>query len=302
MKLYGDTVSISVDCDALAHYLNFAPPGTKVESDPYTYNVMCRDILKLFARYGIKATFFCIADQLDQPETLTVFKEIVAAGHEIGNHTLSHPEIDSLSDEEHVCDIRGGHEKISNMLGIRPIGYRAPAYYITERGLHELAELGYLYDSSVCNSRLTRLIMTALSFVEKRFKLKKNSPLHARFSGSEPCVIVFNDGRELIEWPIPTACGVAYYGTLHCSMPAPVFFMQTFLLDFYKRHIHYEIHPVEVITRECYKEFPWTDTLPFARRNDLLSWLDMRLKRLTAARSVITLEELSASYLHAMQH
>lgn len=290
-------VSFSVDCDSLAHYINFASPGTKVENDRYSYLVMCRNILDIFKKYNVKATFFCIADQLEDPAVLDIFREIVNSGHEIGNHTFSHPEIDTLSEADHLNNIRLGHEKIKTLLNVTPVGYRAPAYFITEGALREIAGLGYLYDSSLCYSKITSSMIRLLEIISSGFRPKKQSPLLRRFKGKGPYEIEFSDRQKLLEWPIPNIGGLAYYGTLHCCVPRSVFLMQTFMLNFFKRYIHYAFHPIEVITDECREEFPWINKIPFSGRDDLSEWLEYRVKKLTATREVVTLKELSKAHI-----
>lgn len=44
------------------------------------------DILAILARYGAKATFFCIGSQIEGKEE--VLKDAVRAGHELGNHAM----------------------------------------------------------------------------------------------------------------------------------------------------------------------------------------------------------------------
>jgi peptidoglycan/xylan/chitin deacetylase (PgdA/CDA1 family) len=60
-------------------YLTF-DDGPIPEVTPY--------VLQVLAKYQIKATFFCIGDNVQKhPE---VFEEIIKAGHAIGNHTFNH--------------------------------------------------------------------------------------------------------------------------------------------------------------------------------------------------------------------
>lgn len=48
------------------------------------------DVLAVLARYGVRATFFvCGRSVQDRPDLL---RETVAAGHALGNHTLTHPQ------------------------------------------------------------------------------------------------------------------------------------------------------------------------------------------------------------------
>ena len=62
-----------------AVYLTF-DDGPIPEATPF--------ILKVLADYGIKATFFMVGDNVRKyPE---VFRQVVEAGHRIGNHTFNH--------------------------------------------------------------------------------------------------------------------------------------------------------------------------------------------------------------------
>lgn len=60
-------------------YLTF-DDGPIPEVTPY--------VLEVLAKYQIKATFFCIGDNVQKNPG--VFKEIIKAGHAIGNHTFNH--------------------------------------------------------------------------------------------------------------------------------------------------------------------------------------------------------------------
>lgn len=293
------SLSVSVDCDALIHYLNFAPAGTTIDQDPYTYQRMCRILLRLFAKHQIQATFFCIADRLHDPEVVKVFQEIIKAGHVIGNHTLSHPPMDTLSEDAQLLEIQKGHETIQEKLSVVPIGYRAPAYYITEKGLGQLVRLGYRYDSSIFNASLSTIALQVLSFFRSDFTPKEKSSLHSRFSSSTPSLIEFPDHGRLIEWPIPVALGIGFFGTFHCFVPKPVFFIQKWMLNLYGNHIHYELHPIEVVTPECSKNYPWLP-ITHTKVSYLEKWMDTRLKSLVLGRKIVTLETLSEAYLHSL--
>lgn len=45
-------------------------------------------VLEILEKYGVKATFFCVGDNVRKhPE---VFKQVVDAGHKVGNHSFNH--------------------------------------------------------------------------------------------------------------------------------------------------------------------------------------------------------------------
>lgn len=51
-------------------------------------------ILAVLRRYGVKATFFMLGANVEKcPSTV---RQIVDEGHTLGNHTWSHPNLDTL--------------------------------------------------------------------------------------------------------------------------------------------------------------------------------------------------------------
>jgi len=87
-------------------------------------------LLELFERHNIKATFFVMGAHVRAFPAIA--REVVSAGHTIGNHTETHPNItflpaSSLREELTRCD-----EAIHSATGIRarwmrpPFGFRGP--------------------------------------------------------------------------------------------------------------------------------------------------------------------------------
>ena len=68
-----------MDPSAKAVYLTF-DDGSIPEATPY--------VLEVLAHYGIKATFFMVGDNVRKHPD--VFRQVVAEGHRIGNHTFNH--------------------------------------------------------------------------------------------------------------------------------------------------------------------------------------------------------------------
>ncbi|MBO9693335.1 polysaccharide deacetylase family protein [Chryseobacterium sp.] len=81
--------------------------------------------LDLLKEHQVKATFFCIGKQIEKyPET---FQRIIAEGHTIGNHTLSHSNSTGfLSTSKMIEEIEGCDEVIKNIGNIRTTLYRPP--------------------------------------------------------------------------------------------------------------------------------------------------------------------------------
>lgn len=81
--------------------------------------------LDLLKEHQVKATFFCIGKQIEKyPET---FQRIIAEGHVIGNHTLSHSSSTGfLSTPKMIEEIEKCDEVINNAGNIKTDLYRPP--------------------------------------------------------------------------------------------------------------------------------------------------------------------------------
>jgi peptidoglycan/xylan/chitin deacetylase (PgdA/CDA1 family) len=88
-------------------------------------------LLELLAQHQARATFFVIGSVIDGRED--VVRAAAEAGHELGNHTWSHPNL-RLSDDERVHDeLARTNERLAAVLGAPPTRFRAPHYEVDER-------------------------------------------------------------------------------------------------------------------------------------------------------------------------
>jgi peptidoglycan-N-acetylglucosamine deacetylase len=88
-------------------------------------------LLDLLAAHHIKATFFVIGQNVaDHPQ---VVQRAVREGHEIGNHSWSHPYLAKMSDEAARRELRRTDDAIKNATGTRPTLMRPPYGSITTR-------------------------------------------------------------------------------------------------------------------------------------------------------------------------
>ena len=70
------------------------------------------DILR---RHDVHATFFVVGEKVEEcPELL---RQLVDAGHEIGNHTYSHPRLGQIKDVDALAEIRAGALAIGKVSG-----------------------------------------------------------------------------------------------------------------------------------------------------------------------------------------
>jgi peptidoglycan/xylan/chitin deacetylase (PgdA/CDA1 family) len=81
-------------------------------------------LLELLARHGALATFFVVGEEVERHPELA--RELVAAGHELGNHSFSHPNPLALPDQELAGEFARGAEAIELATGRRPEVLRPP--------------------------------------------------------------------------------------------------------------------------------------------------------------------------------
>ena len=92
------------------------------------------ELLEILAGYGAAATFFqCGANVRRLPE---IARQVANRGHEIGNHTDTHPMLYSKSREFIRQELGRAEETIESVTGIRPKYFRAP-YGVRWFGLRE---------------------------------------------------------------------------------------------------------------------------------------------------------------------
>lgn len=99
-------------------------------------------LLDLLAQHHIHATFFVLGECVERnPDIL---KRAAREGHEIGNHSWSHPNLAKMSDESVRGQIKRTEELIAGTTGTRPTLFRPPYGSITAHQKHLVHdELGY---------------------------------------------------------------------------------------------------------------------------------------------------------------
>ena len=81
-------------------------------------------ILDILAEYGIKATFFEVGENVIYYSE--VAKRVASEGHEIGNHTYTHPHIKNLNEEQLSEETRRCESAIKEVTGVKPKLFRPP--------------------------------------------------------------------------------------------------------------------------------------------------------------------------------
>ncbi|GAB6158849.1 hypothetical protein JCM39194_20490 [Desulfotomaculum varum] len=101
------------------------------------YTVPMLDTLK---RYHTPATFFMVGNNVKAHPDIA--KRIVAEGHEVGNHTMTHPNLTDLSPDEAYIELATAQQTIIGVTGIAPVFFRSPKGLTTGYVEQAAASLG----------------------------------------------------------------------------------------------------------------------------------------------------------------
>jgi peptidoglycan/xylan/chitin deacetylase (PgdA/CDA1 family) len=150
------TVCLTFDFDAISIWIG--PNRSSVSPSAISRGEFGRigveRILNLLDRKGIKATFFTPGHTAETyPDSV---KAIVAAGHEIGHHGYLHENpcaLETREREEQV--LLRGLDALDKIAGVRPTGYRSPAWDNSPYTIELLLEYGFRYESSLMATDFT---------------------------------------------------------------------------------------------------------------------------------------------------
>ncbi len=99
-------------------------------------------LLDMLKKRGVKATFYVVGNMVEyNPQIL---KRMIAEGHEIGNHTVTHGNLARMSDASLRKELQDAHDMIVDATGVAPKSMRPPGGAITnDQKKLMLKEFGY---------------------------------------------------------------------------------------------------------------------------------------------------------------
>lgn len=116
-------------------------PAVCLTFDDGPSSVNTPEVLDLLARHDARATFFVVGKKIAGRDGL--LQRMVAEGHEIGNHTWSHPRLARDCDDERVREeLTSTSAAIAAVAGEAPRRFRGPRYDVDARVLEVAAGLG----------------------------------------------------------------------------------------------------------------------------------------------------------------
>jgi len=82
------------------------------------------DILNTLDKYNVKTTFFLVGFWVDKYPDMV--QKIHERGHEVGNHSTTHPHMSKLSKEQIITELKTTGDKIEAITGYQPTVFRPP--------------------------------------------------------------------------------------------------------------------------------------------------------------------------------
>ena len=142
-------VTFGVDVDAVAGWIGSYGGGespSDIQRGVWAGEVGTPRLLKLFDRYGIRASWFIPGHSIETfPDQARM---VVEAGHEIGAHGYLHENPVSMTPEQEEQVLVRSIELIEQLSGRRPRGYVAPWWEMSAVTAELLVKHGFHYDHS----------------------------------------------------------------------------------------------------------------------------------------------------------
>jgi len=171
-------------------------------------------LLDLYDRYNVKATFYFVADFAQKyPE---VVKMILPYGHEVACHGLTHEHskaFDVLSPDDQTKHLKEAKKILEDISGEEVISFRAPALRVNEHLVRALREAGFKTDSSIAPQRLDMF----MSLGSKNKMKWLGAPRSIYETDDSNLARIGKSG--ITEFPV-SGFGLPYIGTLMRLSPA----------------------------------------------------------------------------------
>lgn len=106
------------------YYVDTQEKVCAISFDAAWGNEQTEELLDTLDKYNVKTTFFLVRQWVDNfPESV---KEIAGRGHDIGNHSATHPHMAQLSASEQCQEIEDCNKAVEELTGCCPTLFRAP--------------------------------------------------------------------------------------------------------------------------------------------------------------------------------
>jgi hypothetical protein len=299
--------AIDINFDSLWKDYGFLP-GYR---DPSFFEVSKR-FFNIAGKYKFKYSIYIIGKDLEKSGNRESVKEWASQGHEIGNHSWSHPlNLGAMSKSEMRREVEMSHEIITKTTGCRPKGFISPAWSASPELLKILIELNYTYDTSGVPSwlmfpALSKILLDHCSDRQFFKLLHRKDFLYFLFGSRKPYLTAgslfkSNNSRGITMLPLPAnKYRIACWHTLVFMFGWKIheMILQSCLKDV--DAFYYLIHPADLMDE---RDLPGRK-VNIARIKTPLELKQAYLEKaieiiLKSGRQIITMEELAKKYRNA---
>lgn len=196
--------AININFDSLAEAYGFPE-----QFDDPTFDRVAERFMAIADKYGFKYSIYVIGKDLETEKNKRAVRQWSKTGHEIGNHSWSHPlSLGALPEDQIKDQIGKAHEIIAETVGEAPKGFIAPGWSTSGRVVKTLLGLGYEYDTSVFPSLLLYPSLAKMllnQFGSDRFRsVLRRRDLHLPIFGRRNAHILSAGKRSMVSLPLPT--------------------------------------------------------------------------------------------------
>jgi peptidoglycan/xylan/chitin deacetylase (PgdA/CDA1 family) len=150
------SITVNFDAESVDRAAMPMPLWGRYSHGRYGAQLGARNLLALFARYDVRATFFIGGWDVERYPAL--MQDIVAAGHEVAGHGYLHEDFSALTPDDQTAILVMSEETFSATFGHKPMGFRAPERLMSAETRQLLAARGYRYDSGYSDDDLPYLV------------------------------------------------------------------------------------------------------------------------------------------------
>lgn len=244
--------NISIDFESIYYYSETL--GLKHPDRDQDYERIVDRFLDLFTELGVQATFFMVGEDIRLKKVSKAsLLRMVAAGHELASHTMTHPfNLSHLSRARKEDEIVSVAREIEDATGQRVVGFRAPCLDVDEEIVDILEERGYWYESSVLPFYFKQVQEFAYGLMTNG-RFRSTGGWQNSFASGNPYTpargkLHRRGDRRITEVPIATVPGIRFpfYSTIHFAFGRASFDASYALVRRGRPQFTYELHSIDL--------------------------------------------------------
>ena len=295
--------NISVDFESLYHYA--VTLGLNHPDRYRDYDRIVDRFLDLFSETGVRATFFMVGDDVRSKKLAPdVLRRMVAAGHELANHTMTHPHnLSRLPRARKEDEIVATGRLLESVTCQRVVGFRAPCLDVDEEVVDILERHGYWYESSVLPFYLKQVHAAAIGLIA-RGRFRSTGAWQNSFAPANPYTprrgkLHRRGTRAITEIPIATVpiLRMPFYSTIHFALGRKSFDASYALVRRGRSQFTYELHSIDLA--DCgpdglRERYPGIDRHPCLKRpaSENRAFLAYAIRRFQQDFTLTTMREM----------